>query len=115
MTQAIRIFTKSTLKKANAIAIKRGYNRSLNEDFIMELPDDLFFLVTNYFVHQHKHGVHCDAHIRVTLCLGEEDGQGIIETLDCDWNLFYKLPAFPMSLAAGDSEGFSEGRETCFL
>lgn len=88
MIKTIPYITKKQLVKANAIAIKRGYNRALREDFVAALSDGLLFPVIYYFVHSHKQGEPCEPHIRVVLAV---DGDGSKVVIDCDWNLFYQL------------------------
>jgi hypothetical protein len=90
MTQSTRYFTKKLLAKANAVAVKRGYNRALRDEFISKLPDTVKFPIVSDAVHSHKGGRKCEQHVRVSIAYGI--GEGEIVVLDCDWNLFHKLP-----------------------
>lgn len=89
MTKIVRYFTKQQLVKANAIAIKRGYNRALKDSFVDGLSDGFKYPVIHHMIHRHKNGIECDQHVRVFFAT-DSDSRSVI---DCDWNLFYKLSA----------------------
>jgi hypothetical protein len=91
MSQIVRFFTKKLLAKANAIAVKRGYNRALSDGFVLQLPDTLKFPIIHHESHSHKNGSSCEPHVRA--CFAYVDDEKEIATLDCDWNLFYALPS----------------------
>jgi hypothetical protein len=90
MQKTIHYFTKKLLAKANAIAIKRGYNRALMDDFVDGLSDKLKYPVCYHIVHRHKRGEACEPHIRVFIAT---DDEGSTVALDCELNLFQTLPA----------------------
>ncbi len=97
MTQTIRYFTKKLLAKANAVAVKRGYNRALRDEFISKLPDTLKFPVIHYSEHGHKGGMECESHVRVLVAVGNREKDIIF--LDCDWGLFYALPVVELEVS----------------
>lgn len=99
MSGHIRYFTKSQLAKANSIAIKRGYNRALAESFVDGLSDWMKYPICHHMIHEHKRGEACERHIRVVIVTDDKSGPSSIHVLDCDWNLFYELPAAGVMMA----------------
>jgi hypothetical protein len=97
MIQTIQYFTKNLLTKANAVAVKRGYNRALRDEFISKLPDTLKFPVIHYSEHGHKGGMQCESHVRVSVAVGDREKDIIF--LDCDWSLFYALPVVKLEVS----------------
>jgi hypothetical protein len=95
MIQTIQYFTKKLLTKANSVAVKRGYNRALRDEFISKLPDTLKFPVIYYSEHGHKGGMQCESHVRVLIAVSDEK----MVTLDCDWSLLYSLPVVKLEVS----------------
>lgn len=59
-----KIFDKATLKLANKIAIRRGYNRAIVEEHIDAQPENSFWAVTFQMLHEHAAGKAVDPHVR---------------------------------------------------
>lgn len=95
--ETIRYFTKALLLKANQIAIKRKYNRAAFEHVLKALPKDKLYPITFNMFHHHKGGRPTETHMRVVVAINE---QGNCVSIDCDLNLYNRLPRFHMCLEA---------------
>lgn len=91
MITKVRFFTKKQLIKANTIAIKRGYNKAMDEDCVARLPDQIKYPVTHHVINWDKDGRSCEPHVRVEIVLGVDNNKAVFGILDCEWNLFHKL------------------------
>lgn len=84
----VKCFNKTTIIKANKLAIKRNYNRQLEPSFLKSLPDDQLFPAFFTMIHEHADGVRVDPHVR---CWVAFDAKGTRAFIDCDMNLYNSL------------------------
>lgn len=66
----MKVFTKDILKSVNTMALVRGYNRAVQEEFLDTLPDQLYVPFIE-LLHEHKAGQPCELHVR---CVFQHDG-----------------------------------------
>lgn len=88
MTETMKCFTKATIMQANKIAVKRNYNRQLENKFLKSLPDDKLFPAFFTMIHEHAAGVKVDPHVR---CWVAFDEHGTKAFIDCDMDFFNNL------------------------
>lgn len=86
-----KVFDKATLRLANKIAIDRGYNRAIVEEYIDKQPDDAHWAVTFYMLHEHAAGKAVDPHIRCMIRQIFVDNPPTL-FVDTDMSLFDMLP-----------------------
>jgi hypothetical protein len=88
---SFKVFDKAALQLANKIAIKRGYNRAIVEDYIAGRPDNSHWVVTFHMLHEHAAGKPVDPHVR---CMIQQLFVENPPTLfvDTDMSLFELLP-----------------------
>jgi putative restriction endonuclease len=86
--EKVKCFTKATIMQANRIAVKRGYNRQLENKFLKSLPEDKLFPVFFTMIHEHAAGVKVDAHVRCWVAFDEHGNKAFI---DCDLKLYNNL------------------------
>lgn len=61
-----RYLNKEILARANYLSREvLHYNRTLSDEFVNTLPDDINFPVIPLMVHEHKSGKACEPHMRV--------------------------------------------------
>lgn len=87
----ITYLTKSILKKANQLAIKRGYNASLRPEFVESLDDRLKFPVIAAHLHEEKCGKRCEEHMRVVFAVSADGKPAMV---DCPLELYWTLPVW---------------------
>lgn len=87
----IKCFDKATLKRANHLAKKRGYNRQLLPSFVKNLPEDKLFPVIFSMIHEHAEGFKVAPHIRCWIAFDAQGNRGFV---DCDAKIFNKLQTF---------------------
>lgn len=63
----MKIFDKADLTLANNLAIKLGYNRAIEPEYLKATPDDSLWAVTFNMLHEHKAGQPTTPHIRCML------------------------------------------------
>lgn len=89
--KTFRVFDKTLLRMANKIAIKRGYNRAIVEEYIEKQPSDAIWVVTLSLLHEHAAGKAVDPHVRCMIRqLFTEDAPTLF--VDTDMELFERLP-----------------------
>jgi hypothetical protein len=88
---SITYLTKSILKKANQLAIERGYNASLSPEFVESLDDRLKFPVTATHLHAHKCFKQCEEHMRVVFAVSADGQQAMV---DCPLELYRNFPVW---------------------
>lgn len=84
----VKCFTKATIMQANRIAVRRNYNRQIENKFLKSLPSDKLFPVVFSMIHEHAVGVKVDPHVR---CWVMFDENGTKAFIDCDMNLYNNL------------------------
>ena len=87
-----RVMEREFIEAANAIAVERGYNRTLPEAFIANLDARDLFPVTYWFAHEHAAGVPVEAHVRAVFVWTRE---GATATLDIDAALWCQMATVP--------------------
>lgn len=87
----VKCFNKETIKKANRIAVKRNYNRQLENKFLNSLPENTWFPAFFTMIHEHASGVKVDPHVR---CWVAFDAEGTKAFIDCDMKLYNSLQEF---------------------
>lgn len=91
--KTIPVFTKKTLTLANNIAIRRGYNRAIVEDYIAKMPEETKWAVTFYMLHEHAAGKPVDPHVRCMIQqLFVDDSPTLF--VDTDMTVFEMLPKY---------------------
>lgn len=95
-----KVFTKKQLEKANNLAVKRNYNRSVEKEFLNKLDDDALYPVTMSFVHEHAGGDRVNAHMRcwVGAIIGKQIEKFFI---DVDMKLYDSLEIVAVPLQDG--------------
>ena len=88
-TTNVKYFTRSLLIEASRLGLEWDFNRQI-DDRIAEVPD-LKYPVLRSFVHNHRHGVPCEPHIRCVISLEPMGGDIVI--CDVPTEFFNKLPA----------------------
>ena len=63
----MKIFDKALLTLANDVAIKLGYNRAIEPEYLNATPSDSFWAVVFSMPHEHKAGQPTDPHVRCML------------------------------------------------
>jgi len=63
----MKIFDKADLTLANNLALKLGYNRAIEPEYLKATPDDSLWAVTFNMIHEHKAGQPTEPHIRCML------------------------------------------------
>jgi hypothetical protein len=97
----IKVFDKKSLKLANNIAIKRGYNRAIVEEHINSQPEDAHWAVMFWMPHEHAAGRQVDTHIRCMLRqLFIENSPTLF--VDTDASLFEMLPEIEVGIEKGN-------------
>lgn len=86
--RTFKYFDKQTLKRANRVARKRGYNRTLKPSFVKALPDNRVFPVIFNAMHGHAKGFPVGTHMRCWILFDEKGTKGF---LDCDLSIFNGL------------------------
>lgn len=81
-------FTRKHLLQASRLGQKWDFNRQL-DDNIAEGPDQKY-AVEAFLVHNHRHGVRCEPHIRCMISLAPLDDGAVF--CDVPTNYFKKLP-----------------------
>lgn len=87
----VRCFTKESIAAANKLAVKRSYNRQLDNKFVNSLPDDKWLPVVFTMIHEHANGYKVDPHVR---CWVEYDEKGSRFFIDCDMDIYNSLKKF---------------------
>lgn len=59
-----KVFSKKELQRANNLARRRNYNRSVDPGFLKKLSDYNLYPITMSFVHEHAGGLKVDSHMR---------------------------------------------------
>lgn len=85
MNEKTTFFTQEQLRKANTLARRRGYNRSLSDEQIKTLTDS-FYPVVFSMPHEHAAGVKVKPHMRCLIYLGKD-----FAYIDCDAEIFNQL------------------------
>jgi hypothetical protein len=87
MSRKIKYFTKDTLILANRVAVATNRNRSLYEEPLQKLPDDLKFPVGFTMIHN-------DCEMRVQIAVAEDaSGGGMAQVwLDIPFETYNALP-----------------------
>lgn len=63
-----RFINKEYIAKANYLSQNvLHYNRTIDQEFINTLPDDVMFPVIPLMIHEHKSGKPCEPHIRCSI------------------------------------------------
>ena len=98
----VYIFTKSLLKLANSIALKRGYNRAIRPEVIAMAPDDSMWAVELALPHDHAAGKPVNMHMRCGLVplrkIDDDESKLQIDRsegmmfVDTDMDVFEMLP-----------------------
>lgn len=70
-TQKIKYVNKELLRRINNVSTHFGYNRTLPDKIIDQLPDDKFYVVIPLLVHEHIAGKPADPHMRCRIYAGE--------------------------------------------
>ena len=81
-------FTRNHLIQASRLGLKWNYNRQISEQ-IAEVPD-LKYPVEQCLIHNHRHGVRCERHIRCVISLAPFKDTFVI--CDVSTKFFKKLP-----------------------
>ncbi|NBO19963.1 MAG: hypothetical protein EB060_11430 [Proteobacteria bacterium] len=63
----MEVFDKALLTFANQMAIKLGYNRAIEPEYLKNTPDDQHWAVVFCMLHEHKAGKPTDPHVRCML------------------------------------------------
>lgn len=90
-----KVATAKDLKKLNAIAVERGYNRAAADDFLKRLDPEGWNFCTVPFLHQHKMGVPCEPHVRGRwLCKMRFEDEPQAVFIDMDAGMYMGLPEY---------------------
>jgi hypothetical protein len=97
-----KVFNKVLLRLANQIAIRRGYNRAIVEEYIEKQPEDAAWAVVFHMPHEHAAGKPVATHMR---CMLQQLFVPNPPTLfvDTDWDLFNEVPAVEIGETTEDT------------
>lgn len=88
--------SKAQLIEMNDHAIKAGFNRTIDKDFLRRQPDTLVAISFLNLPHSSAGGRRTDPHMRSVFLVHHPDHPDPIHpvqvTLDCDWDAWEKLP-----------------------
>ena len=83
----IKVFTTKELLKANTIAKREKFNRHFKKHNFKKFPMHLKWPIIFNFIHLHKNGKGCKAHMR---CLFEGPNAEPYQ-IDCDMGIYKSL------------------------
>lgn len=102
MTAEIKIMNATRLEEANALAIQKNFNRTLNINKFYEsvihhgyIPANVKYPVYPLMLHEHAEGKLTEPHVRVEI-IGpyDEDGMVMRAVLDCPMEIYKELPIY---------------------
>jgi ferredoxin len=106
-----RVATTNILADLIVNASKRGYNRQLDlKKFEAVADPEGFHILSGMLIHEHKHGVACEPHMRCRVLVKVKDSMDPVEAwLDVEMSRFNKLPTNEQIQAAIDKAKAESG------
>lgn len=90
-----KVGTAKDIKRLNAIAVEREYNRAVTDEFLKKLDPDGWNMCTQPLLHTWKHFEPCEAHVRgLWLCKLRFEKKPVEVFIDMDAGYYMSLPEY---------------------
>lgn len=90
-----KVASAKDIKRMNAVAVEREYNRAVTDEFLRKLDPDAWNVCTKPFLHTWKHFEPCEAHVRALwLCKLRFQKEPEEVFIDMDAGMYMALPEY---------------------